>query len=84
MLETWFPSIYKMTINEKMRLVIQKLIPNSSHKNLSLDFTPLQDSGTVPKTDGLNGIQHLRLQPSSLLFQSSVSWPRSNWDLAPH
>jgi hypothetical protein len=54
MLETWFPSIYKMTINKKVGLVIQKLIPNSSHKNLSLDFTPLQDSGTVTKTDWLN------------------------------
>ena len=67
-LPTWPLTIYKMTINKEVRLIVHKLIPDSSHKNLGFDITPLQNARTVPKTNGLNGIQHLRLQPSSLLF----------------
>ena len=74
--------MYKMTIDEEMRFVVQKLIPNPSHKDLSLSVAPLQNPRTISKTDGFNGVQHLRLQPSSLLFQSKILWPGSNWDLA--
>jgi len=40
-LPAWPLSIYKMTINKEMRLIIQQLIPNSSHKDLGFDVAPL-------------------------------------------
>jgi hypothetical protein len=80
-LRTRLPSIYKMTINKEMGSVILKFVPNSGNENLGLNIAPLQNSRTVSKTDGLNGFQHLRLQPSPLLFQSFIFWPGSNWDL---
>jgi hypothetical protein len=40
-----------------MRFVIQKLIPNSSHKDLSLRVTPFQNPRTISKTDGFNGVR---------------------------